>query len=374
MALEFNEMEFENKWHVVRVPLGSRGYDIEIGPGLLTTLASELAEMDLGHRYALVTDSNVHELIGQDVERMLSDSGIEVESFVFQAGEQSKSMETVVELARGMVRSGFDRKSAVIALGGGVVGDVAGFLSSLFMRGIPFVQVPTTLLAQVDSSVGGKTGVDLPEGKNLLGTFYQPSRVVADIATLVTLPRRELGNGLAEIVKYGMIRSPGLFSLLEERWWDVINLDPELIADIVARSCAIKADVVAEDEREGGLRRILNFGHTIGHAVEAVSEYSVAHGEAVAMGMVAVSHISVGRGLMNDEELERLKGLLRSLELPVAIPHHISTSRIMETMRHDKKSVAGRINFVLTRSIGDTVIVDDVSDEEVGRAIDATRQ
>jgi len=374
MALEFNEMEFDNKWHVVRVPLGSRGYDIEIGPGLLTTLADELREMGLGHRYALVTDSTVHELIGQDVERTLRDSGIEVESFVFQAGEQSKHMETVVELARGMVRAGFDRKSAVIALGGGVVGDVAGFLASLFMRGIPFVQVPTTLLAQVDSSVGGKTGVDLPEGKNLLGTFYQPSRVVADIATLVTLPRRELGNGLAEIVKYGMIRSPGLFSLLEERWWDVVNLDPELIADIVARSCAIKADVVAEDEREGGLRRILNFGHTIGHAVEAVSGYSVAHGEAVAMGMVAVSHISVGRGLMNDQELERLKGLLRSLELPIAIPGSLSTSRIMEAMRHDKKSVAGRINFVLARSIGDTVIVGDVNDEEVGRAIDATRQ
>ncbi len=374
MALELKELDLDHRWHVLRVPLGNRGYDIEIGPGLLTTFAEDLVQMGLGHRYALITDSNVHDCLGQDVETMLKGAGVAVDSFVIQAGEQSKNMDTVVALARSMVRSGFDRKSVVIALGGGVVGDIAGFLASIFMRGIPFIQVPTTLLAQVDSSVGGKTGVDLPEGKNLLGTFYQPAKVVADIATLVTLPRRELGNGLAEIVKYGMIRSPELFSLLEQRWWDVVNLEPELIADIVARSCSIKAEVVAEDEREGGLRRILNFGHTIGHAVEAVSEFRIAHGEAVAMGMVAVSYISMGRGLLSQEELERLKGLLRSLELPVFIPAEFPPDRLLELIRHDKKSIAGRVHFVLARTIGETVIVDDVTDEEIIKAVESTRE
>ena len=374
MNLETNGLDMDHRWRVVTVELGERSYQIEIGPGLLTDLAATLGEMGLGHRYALITDSHVHDLLGMDLERLLKEEGIAVDTFVFEAGEPSKTPETVVELARGMVRAGFDRKSAVIALGGGVVGDVAGFLASIYMRGIPFIQVPTTLLAQVDSSVGGKTGVDLPEGKNLIGTFYQPARVVADIGVLATLPRRELGNGLAEIVKYGMIKSRRLFELLEERWWDLINLDPELLAEVVAQSCSIKAQVVAADEREGGLRRILNFGHTVGHAVEAASDFSVAHGEAVAMGMFAAAHLSRARGLMSGEEVERLRSLLSSLELPVALPGGLDANHLLSLMRHDKKSVAGRIHFVLTRSIGEAVVVDDVEEEEILAAMEATRR
>ncbi len=374
MALEFKDLQLDHRWRVVEVELGERSYRIEIGPGLLTDLALELQEMGLGHRYALITDSQVHDLLGMDLERQLQEAGIGVDTFVFPAGEQSKTMETVVELAREMVRGGMDRHSAIIALGGGVVGDIAGFLASIYMRGIPFVQVPTTLLAQVDSSVGGKTGVDLPEGKNLLGTFYQPARVIADVGVLATLPRRELGNGLAEMVKYGMIWSPSLFELLEDRWWDLVNLEPELLVEAVAQSCSIKAQVVAQDEREGGLRRILNFGHTIGHAVEAASNFAIAHGEAVAMGMVAAAHISVARGLMSREELERLRSLLLSLELPVSIPRELEGARLLSLMRHDKKAVAGRIHFVLTPTIGETVVVDDVEDREILGAVEATRR
>jgi 3-dehydroquinate synthase len=273
-----------------------------------------------------------------------------------------------------MIDLGADRQTAILALGGGVVGDVAGFLASIYMRGIPLVQIPTTFLAQVDSSVGGKTGVDLPEGKNLLGTFYQPGRVYADIGVLTTLPKAEIRNGLAEVVKYGMIQSPGLFDFLEEKWWDVINLEPHVTAHIIFSSCSIKADVVSADEREGDLRRILNFGHTLGHAVEAAAHYKIPHGEAVSIGMVVASRLSVAKGLMPEGDLERLCRLLDRLNLPKEIPANLSAEKLVDFLQHDKKTKSGRPHFVLSRGIGQILITDDVSKEELTMAIEASRE
>ncbi len=357
----------------VSVPLGEDSYEIQVGIGSLTELGRILRENPIGHRYFIVTDDHVKDLLGLDLLQILRSEGLSADLLSFPAGEGSKTMETVVSLARRMVGLGADRKAAVIALGGGVPGDVAAFLASIYMRGIPFIQVPTTLLAQVDSSVGGKTGVDLPEGKNLLGTFAQPRAVHADVGVLATLPEREIRNGLAEVVKYGVIRDPLLFSLLEARAEEILGLDPELCVEIVARSCAIKAQVVSEDEKEGGLRRILNFGHTIGHAIEAAAGYAITHGEAVSLGMVAVSRIAVMKGLFPQEGSDRIRRLLERLRLPVTIGREFEAERLLGFLRHDKKAQAGKVHFVLPVRIGETLITPEVTDAEVVEAIEATR-
>ena len=359
-------------WDRVSVPLGERSYEIFIGPGLLTELPLRLKEQGIERsRLFIITDSNVEELLGLDLLNLLVEAGFRADLISFAAGEESKNMDTVVNLARRLVQLGADRKSLLLALGGGVTGDICGFLASIYMRGVPFVQIPTTLLAQVDSSVGGKTGVDLPEGKNLIGTFAQPVAVFADIGVLTSLPAPELRNGMAEIVKYGMIMDDNLFQFLEEKWWDIINLEPETTSFLVRRSCEIKADVVSKDEREGGLRRILNFGHTIGHAVEAVSGYSIPHGEAVSIGMAAVSRISAARGLMTPEEMNRLKCILEQFKLPVAIPEGMDRHAIIEHMKRDKKVRDGKLHFILTRGIGESLVVDDVGRKEIERALTA---
>ncbi len=361
--------DISHVWNTVKVPLGQRSYDIFIGPGLLTELPQRLQRLGIKNRLFVVTDSNVEDLLGQDLLPILKGAGYQVEMLSFPAGEESKNMDTVIDLARKLIGFGADRKSVLLALGGGVTGDICGFLASIYMRGIPFIQLPTSLLAQVDSSVGGKTGVDLPEGKNLIGTFAQPLAVFADIGVLTTLPARELRNGIAEIVKYGMIMDYSLFKFLEEKWWDVVNLEPEATSYLVKRSCEIKADVVSRDEKEGGLRRILNFGHTIGHAVEAVSGYSIPHGEAVAIGMVAISKISVARGLMAHEELSRLKGLLEQFKLPTVIPKEMERQSIIGHMKRDKKVQDGKLHFVLTKGIGKAFIASDIGGEELELAL-----
>lgn len=365
--------DIQRTWHTVTVPLGADTYDVLIGHGLLKVLGGDLDSVLPAPRYVIITDSNVESHIGMDLVKLLRQAGIRVELLSFAAGENSKNMDTVVDLARRMVHLGADRQTAILALGGGVVGDVAGFLASIYMRGILLVQIPTTLLAQVDSSVGGKTGVDLPEGKNLLGTFYQPERVYADIGVLTTLPQAEIRNGLAEVVKYGMIRSPGLFDFLEQKWRDIVSLEPRATAHIVFSSCSIKADVVSADEREGDLRRILNFGHTVGHAVEAAANYQIPHGEAVSMGMVVVSRISVAKGLMPEGDLDRLLRLLDRLNLPGKIPANLSRKELIDLLRHDKKARSGRPHFVLSRGIGQILVTDDVSREELDAAIEASQ-
>jgi len=360
-------------WKQVRVELDKDSYDILIGPGVLTHVSTDLKDIFPASSYFIISDSNVSDILGEDLLNILKSDGLNAHLLSFPAGEASKNMDTVVSLARNMVRKGADRKSMILALGGGVTGDIAAFLASIYMRGIKCIQLPTSLLAQVDSSVGGKTGVDIPEGKNLLGTFFQPKRVYCDIGTLTSLPRDEFINGMAEVVKYGMIMSKELFNILEKNYLEILNLEPDLICKIVTESCSIKAKVVSQDEREGGLRRILNFGHTIGHSIEAASDYAISHGRAVSIGMVVVSKLALIKGMFSEREFKRLKTLLNNLGLPTCVPSDLDTRTLIELLYHDKKTIAGRINFVLCSEIGRCFVTDEVDVKEVEEAIDSCR-
>ncbi len=350
---------------VVEVGLGSRTYPIIIARGLLDAIGRDLYRRKIANRFGVISDEHVADLYGRKLMDSLVKAGISAELFTFPRGEASKNMDTVVDLARRLVRAGFDRGDGLIALGGGVSGDIGGFLASIYMRGIPFVQVPTTLLAQVDSSVGGKTGVDIPEGKNLLGTFYQPRAVYIDMDVLQTLPRTEVLGGLAEVVKYGVIHDVAFFSYLEEHSERILQLDDGVTAAIIARSCAIKAWVVEQDEKESGLRRILNFGHTFGHAVEAASGYSLIHGLAVAIGMRTAADLAVQTGRMAARERARLVTLLQSYGLPTEIPPELDRTVIRRYLLADKKTVAGRIFFVLPEKIGQVVVTDEVASADI---------
>ncbi len=347
----------------VHVSLKEHAYDIYIGPDLLSYTTSLLNGYKAS-RYVIVTDTNVEGLYGSNLQDQMEETGIKAELVSFPAGEASKNMGTILYLAKELLRLEADRKTLLLALGGGVTEDITGFLASIYMRGIPFVQIPTTLLAQVDSSIGGKTGVDLPEGKNLLGTFYQPKLVLTDVNTLSTLPEQELKNGLAEVIKYAMIRSPKLFNILEQKWNEILSLNAGVITAIVAISCAIKAEIVEQDEKEADLRRILNFGHTAGHAIEAAANYTISHGEAVNMGMVVAARMSFKRELMRFEEFSRFIRLLERFGLPYAIPARFSPKELLAIMKHDKKVQHGELHYVLNKGIGDCEIV-VVTDEEI---------
>ncbi|MEZ0328564.1 MAG: 3-dehydroquinate synthase [Dissulfuribacterales bacterium] len=347
----------------IYVNLQKHAYNIHIGPDLLSYTATLLNDFKAS-RFVIVTDTNVEAIYGSNLQDQLEEAGIRTELVSFSAGEASKNMDTILYLAKELIRLGADRKTMLLALGGGVTGDITGFLASIYMRGVPFIQIPTTLLAQVDSSVGGKTGVDLAEGKNLLGTFYQPKLVLTDVNTLSTLPKQELKNGLAEVIKYAMIRSPKLFQILEEKWNEVLELDSEVITTIVALSCAIKAEIVEQDEKEAGLRRILNFGHTAGHAIEAAADYTISHGEAVNMGMVVAARMAFKRELMGFEEFSRFVRLLERFDLPYAIPARFSPKELLSIMKHDKKMQSGELHYVLNKGIGDCEIV-VIPDEEI---------
>jgi 3-dehydroquinate synthase len=349
----------------LRVGLDERSYPIFIGEGVLDWVGTDLLARRIGKRYVVVADDRVAGMYGKRLAESLRDAGLDFEMLTFPHGEGSKHLNTVADLASGLARLGVDRKDALIALGGGVTGDITGFLASIFMRGIPFVQVPTSLLAQVDSSVGGKTGVDIPEGKNLVGTFYQPRAVYIDSRVLSTLPAAELLNGLAEVIKYGVIRDGEFFAFLEAQRTAILGLDPAVLAEMIGRCCAIKAEVVAADEREADLRRILNYGHSIGHAVEAASGYQLPHGLAVAIGMVAVNRLAVAMGLLTTADSTRITALLEAYGLPVRIPAGYRISRIKEYLKSDKKSVGGRVFFVLPEGVGRVKISDAVSEAQI---------
>jgi 3-dehydroquinate synthase len=283
----------------------------------------------------------------------LRSAGYRVAGIPVPTGEASKSIAGIAALWAALAAAGLDRSALVVAVGGGVVGDLAGFAAATFLRGVRLVQVPTTLLAQVDSSVGGKTGIDLPAGKNLVGAFHQPRLVAADLATLATLPAAELRSGLAEVVKYGMIAEPALLDYLEANHRAVLRHEPEMLAHLVERSCAIKAAVVGEDEREAGRRAILNYGHTVGHAIEAVAGYGAyRHGEAVAIGMAAAGWLSVRHHGLPEADRRRVEALLRALELPVRLRAPLPAEALLEAMLHDKKAAAGELRFVLAAAPG----------------------
>jgi 3-dehydroquinate synthase len=354
----------------LRVNLKGRAYDIFVGSNLLGRCSEMIQPLTLGRRLGLVTHPALAETHGYApaVESSLRKAGHEVSLVTVPPGEESKSLDQAARLCRDLVQAGLDRGSAILALGGGVVGDLAGFVAATLFRGIAFVNLPTTLLAQVDSSIGGKTGVNLPEGKNLVGTFYQPRAVVADVLTLRTLPAREFRSGLAEVVKHAMIADPELFGTLEDCTERILERDPQTLQTIVARNCAIKAKVVEQDEREAGVRAILNFGHTIGHAVEAASGYgSVTHGEAVAYGMLVATALSVRRGLCPRRDAERLRALLRRFGL---IPASHPSPELLETyIVRDKKARDGVLQFVLTPGVGGATLAPVCDRNELREAL-----
>ncbi len=282
--------------HTVKVNLGDRSYDIELGAGL-DQAGAHLKELGLGQKMALVTNPTIKKLYGRRIVDSLKAAGFLVMSVEVPDGEQYKNLDWANAIYTALLTNGFDRKSALVAFGGGVIGDLTGFAAATFMRGVPFVQVPTTLLAMVDSSVGGKTGVNHPMGKNMIGAFYQPKKVLMDLGVLKTLPREEFLSGMAEVIKYGVILDAGFFDYLERNRDRILSLEPDALTHIIKRSCEIKAEVVSKDEREGGLRAILNFGHTVGHAVETAEHYTMRHGEAVAIGMVYASRLAHKTGL-----------------------------------------------------------------------------
>lgn len=327
-------------------------YEVVIGGGLLAGLADQLAEACPAHRYAVIADSRVAGLYGNHVVEAASAGGARVELFVFPEGEANKTREQWSALSDAMLAAGLGRDAAVIALGGGVSGDLAGFVAATYLRGLPMVQVPTTILAMVDSSVGGKTGVDTPAGKNLIGAFHQPARVIADTDTLTTLPPEQVRSGIAEGVKHGAISDATYFRRTVTEAGALLALDPDALTDFLRRSVEIKAAVVAADEREGGLRKTLNFGHTIGHAVEALSEFSLLHGEAVAIGMVAEARLGEKLGITATGTAEQLEDALASFGLPTRVPDGFAVDDVLAFTRLDKKARQGRVEYALIEKIG----------------------
>jgi 3-dehydroquinate synthase len=355
----------------IRLSTPLSGYDIHIGSGLLASLYPQLRAVMHGRpfRSFLITSPSIWDLWSANVLASFPAEQTPIVLFL-PAGEEHKRMRAVESLCEQMAQAGADRDSLLLAFGGGVIGDLAGFVAAIFMRGIPFVQIPSTLLAQVDSSIGGKTGVNLAAGKNLVGSFHQPLAVIADIELLRTLPERELMAGLQESVKAAIIRDPSLFSYLEANKLLIISRDASVLARIIAESVQIKADVVQEDERESGIRMILNFGHTLGHAIEAATNFKqLLHGEAVAWGSIAALHLGRMRGTITPEQFARMTALIHAFG---PLPGFIARSaQLVALTAADKKTRNGRRAFVLPTGIGSVEIVYDVSDGELSRAAEA---
>lgn len=339
----------------ITVHLGDRSYPIHVGENNLAQAGDLMRRAGLGKKAALVTDRSVAALYLPVVEASLRAAGFEVAVVLLPAGEEHKNLASVAAIYDRLVAGRFERGSALVALGGGVVGDITGFAAASYLRGVPYVQIPTTLLAQVDSSVGGKTGVNHPAGKNLIGAFHQPRLVLIDVAALRSLPRRELIAGLAEVIKYGVIADRALFARLEEKLGRLLAMESGILSEVVAASCAIKAGVVEKDERESDLRAVLNFGHTVGHALEAMTGYEeFLHGEAVAIGMVQAAAISLKLGICDRASFERIRALVAGAGLPAALPARIDPHELVRHMEVDKKSAGGKIKFILCEGIGKT--------------------
>ena len=355
------------------VALGDRSYPVFIGEGVLDRLGGVLSALDLAGKVAVVSDENVAPLYGAAVSDLVRGAGFEPVECVIDAGEAHKRLAQVERLCGAFLEGGLDRASAVVALGGGVVGDTAGFAAASFMRGIPYVQVPTTIVAQVDSSVGGKTAVNHPLAKNIIGAFHQPSAVVIDLTLLSTLPERELRAGLAEVIKHGIIADESLFAYMEDKAEAVLALDLSALEYPVVRSCEIKSAIVAEDEREHGARANLNYGHTFGHGIEAATEYGrYLHGEAISLGMCAAGALAQSLGLVDEDFVARQRACLEAYGLPVAWPE-IPVDATLDAMRHDKKARGGTLKFVVADRMGHVVHRTDVTEELARAALESLR-
>jgi 3-dehydroquinate synthase len=353
-----------------RIPvlLKASPYEVIVGNGTLARAGEFVRQVSGASRCALVTDANVGPLYAENVRASLEEAGIATTVVPVPAGETSKSLSEVERICEIMIAAGLDRGAFVAALGGGVVGDLAGFVASIYYRGIPHVQIPTTVVAQVDSSIGGKTGVNARAGKNLIGAFHQPALVIADPETLGTLPRREFNEGLAEIIKHAIIRDAAMLDELS----DLGEID---LPTLIARNVKIKARIVAEDEFEKlGLRALLNFGHTIGHAIENTAGYGrYLHGEAISLGLVAALSLSRRKAGLSAEEAARVIAILETLELPVVLPADLKTDALLAALRHDKKFASGAIRFVLTRKFGSAFVSEDVTESDLREAIEGLR-
>ncbi len=342
----------------LHIQLEDRSYPIYIGEGLLSQI--RLIELHLKQKHvAIVTNTTVAPLYLDPLLNLLKQNGIKAFSIILPDGESYKNQETLNLIYDALLKEKCERTVTLIALGGGVIGDMTGYAAATYLRGVPFIQIPTTLLSQVDSSVGGKTGINHPMGKNMIGAFYQPQCVIADIDTLKTLPQREFSAGMAEVIKYGLIRDEAFFDWLEKNIEGLMKLNPQLLIEAIQRSCQNKADVVEMDEHESGVRATLNLGHTFGHAIENAMGYGVwLHGEAVATGMVMAAHLSKLMGWLKDAEFNRIIKILKEAKLPTD-PPKMSEDKYMQLMSMDKKVVDGKIRLVLQKGIGDSVITSD---------------
>lgn len=366
----------------IRVDLGTRSYPIRIGAGLLAD-AARWRDTLCGMHALVVSDENVAPLYLQRVlvalgdgvlqgEKRNSPLGLNVSTLTIPAGEAHKTLDSVAKIFAALADLKASRDACVIALGGGVIGDLAGFAAACWMRGIAFVQMPTTLLAMVDSSVGGKTGVDLPQGKNLVGAFHQPRAVIADTQTLATLPDRELRAGFAEVIKYGALGDAQFFAWLETNAGALLARDPDALADCIAHCCEQKAGIVVRDETERGERALLNFGHTFGHALETVCGYgTLLHGEAVAIGMHLAARLSARLGISADADTVRLRDLLLRFGLPTSIPDGTNADTLLVAMRLDKKNASGRLRLILWRGVGRAEIAENADESAIRKVLTA---
>ncbi len=362
----------------LRVDLGDRSYDIEIGSGLLAKAGKQVASLLQTPRAVIVTDSNVAPLYLDRLRKTLEAENVACEAVTLAAGEATKSFPNFEALCENLLALGVERKTTLIALGGGVIGDITGFAASVLLRGMAFIQIPTTLLAQVDSSVGGKTGINTKQGKNLVGSFHQPRLVLADMDTLGSLPKRELLAGYAEVVKYGLINDPDFFAWLEQgNGAAIIDGDAEARAQAVRASCQAKATIVAEDEKEKGARALLNLGHTFGHALEAESGYGDAllHGEAVAIGTIIAFNLSVRMGLCPAQDLERVVKHFKAVGLPTNLEglqtDNWTAAKLFAHMGKDKKVADGKITFVLTKGIGRSFLTNEVVETDLLKTLES---
>jgi 3-dehydroquinate synthase len=356
--------------HTYQVKLDSRSYDIHIEPSCLPAVGKVTSELfGSPSRCLIVTNGVVAPLYLKTVRDSLEGSGWHVDTCILPDGEKHKNVDSWMKVMDSLMASKISRSEPVFALGGGVVGDMTGFAASCYRRGIPFIQIPTTLLAQVDSSVGGKTAINHPHGKNMIGAFYQPKLVWIDPDVLKTLEVRELRAGIAELIKYGLIRDAAFFEYLERQVDSLLKLEPEVVSQVILTSCRHKAEVVMADETEQGLRALLNLGHTFGHAIESMTHYtSYLHGEAVALGTLMAARLSYMRGDTAENLEPKIQKLYEMAGLPVSIPE-FSTDQWLDVMGHDKKNVGSRIRYVLLKGVGSAFIAEDVSDEEIEKLI-----
>lgn len=350
------------------VDLGENSYDILFSDSF-RELPQALTDIGAPGKLLIVTDSNVKKLYAGMVRDILSQNGYDTAVYDFPAGEENKCMDSILGICEACIHHGLDRKSMIVALGGGVVGDMAGFAAAIYMRGIDFVQVPTTLLSQSDSSVGGKTGIDFASGKNILGAFHQPKLVYINVSTLKTLPPEQFVSGMGEVIKHGIIRDGKFFEYLKSNYDKIKSLDSDTLIKMDKINCSVKAEVVMQDEKENGLRAILNFGHTVGHAIESAYGFKKTHGECVGIGMAAAARIALRRGLISDGEFNDITSILKMYGFEIKIAA-MDNDNIFEIMQKDKKKISGRLKFVLPDKIGSVIQTTDVTKEEVYDALD----